>query len=78
VITGPGYFNFAETYLPLIASGGAVEVTTAATLADAVRHWLDDAEAFDTARTQARALVAAQETALEGVIDTLTTRLELG
>ncbi|MCU9838534.1 3-deoxy-D-manno-octulosonic acid transferase [Ruegeria sp. WL0004] len=78
VITGPGYFNFAETYQPLIASGGAIEVTGATPLARAVRHWLDDAEAFDTARTQARALVAAQETALEGVIDTLTSRLELG
>ncbi|WP_425046139.1 3-deoxy-D-manno-octulosonic acid transferase [Primorskyibacter sp. S87] len=78
VITGPGYFNFAETFKPLIATGGAIEVTDAPGLAAAVARWLENADTFDKARKAAGACVAAQQSALDGVVETLCTRLDLG
>ncbi|SDE16485.1 3-deoxy-D-manno-octulosonic acid transferase [Ruegeria marina] len=77
VITGPGYFNFAETYRPLIAAGGAIEVSDAETLAHAVRGWIENPDALAAARDEARKLVAAQEAALDQVIDTLARHLDL-
>lgn len=77
VITGPGYSNFAETYPPLIAAGGAVEVSDASSLAGAVQHWLTDEAALNTARTAARGVVEAQAAALDGVVDLLITHLAL-
>jgi len=77
VITGPGYFNFAETFAPLIESGGAIEVTSAAQLADAVATWLSDPSALDTARSAANSCVNTQKTALDSVVDTLCVELNL-
>ncbi|KUJ76790.1 3-deoxy-D-manno-octulosonic acid transferase [Ruegeria marisrubri] len=77
VITGPGYFNFAETYAPLLAGGGAVEVRTADELAQAVGHWLEDDAALAQARKAAQGCVNTQKSALDSVIDTLCDRLNL-
>ncbi|TMV07972.1 3-deoxy-D-manno-octulosonic acid transferase [Ruegeria sediminis] len=77
VITGPGFFNFAETYAPLLASGGAKEVRTSEDLAQAVAHWLQDDAALAAARSAARGCVSNQKSALESVIDTLCEQLEL-
>ncbi len=77
VITGPGYYNFAETFAPLIASGGAVEVHSPSDLAGAVAHWLTDEAALAAARNAARACVNTQHSALDNVVDTLCSRLSL-
>ncbi len=77
VITGPGYFNFAETFAPLIETGGAVQVETAEDLEKAVNNWLSDDAALTQARTAARACVSTQKDALQNVIKTLCTTLSL-
>jgi len=77
VITGPGYFNFAETFAPLIESGGAIEVTSAPQLANTVATWLSDPSALDTARSAANSCVNTQKTALDSVVDTLCGELNL-
>jgi 3-deoxy-D-manno-octulosonic-acid transferase len=77
VITGPGYFNFTETYDAMIAKGGAVKVSDANALTRAVDHWLGDQSDFENARTAARSYVSTQQTALDSVIDTLCNDLDL-
>lgn len=77
VITGPGYFNFAETFAPLIDAKGAVEVQTSADLSEAVSHWLSDQNALQAARTAAQSCVNTQSTALDAVVETLCTVLDL-
>ncbi|MBO9446474.1 3-deoxy-D-manno-octulosonic acid transferase [Ruegeria sp. R14_0] len=77
VITGPGYFNFAETFAPLIESGGAIEVKSPQQLANAVAHWLSEDSALATARASAKSCVNTQKSALDDVIDTLCDTLDL-
>lgn len=77
VITGPGYFNFAETFAPLVQSGGAVQVHSAPELAQAVTTWLSDDDALASARQSASACVTSQKSALDAVIETLCSELEL-
>ncbi len=77
VLTGPGYFNFSETFAPLITSGGAAEVETAEDLARAVDHWLSDKSALGTARNSAKTYVETQHSSLDAVIDTLCSALKL-
>ncbi|KUJ79338.1 3-deoxy-D-manno-octulosonic acid transferase [Ruegeria profundi] len=77
VITGPGYYNFAETFAPLIASGGALQVQSSAELAEAVATWLTDQTALDKARAAAKTCVKTQKTALDAVVETLCTQLSL-
>ena len=77
VITGPGYFNFAETFAPLIESGGATEVNSAPQLADSVANWVSDDIALDKARAGAKSCVNNQKSALDDVINTLCDTLNL-
>ncbi len=77
VITGPGYFNFAETFAPLIKTGGAVEVETSADLSKIVETWLTDKTTLETARAAAKSCVNTQKSALDDVIETLSTQLDL-
>ncbi|WP_170429334.1 3-deoxy-D-manno-octulosonic acid transferase [Ruegeria arenilitoris] len=77
VITGPGYFNFAETFAPLIEAGGALQVQSAPDLAAAVATWLSDQNALDTARSAAKSCVNTQKTALDSIVETLCTQLSL-
>nr|WP_255732209.1 3-deoxy-D-manno-octulosonic acid transferase [Ruegeria sp. Ofav3-42] len=77
VITGPGYFNFAETFAPLIDSGGATEVNSATQLSGAVANWLSDDAALHKARAAAKSCVNTQKSALDGVIDALCNNLNL-
>ncbi len=77
VLTGPGYFNFSETFAPLKTSGGAAEVETAEDLARAVDHWLSDKSALGTARNSAKTYVETQHSSLDAVIDTLCSALNL-
>ena len=77
VITGPGFFNFAETFAPLIETGGAIKVTSASELADTVATWLSDQTALDKARAAASSCVNTQKSALDAIVDTLCTQLSL-
>ncbi len=77
VITGPYVGNFAETYAPLIASGGAVEVTDDARLGAAVAHWLTDAKALNAARAAAVEFAQSQQAGLAHVVERLCSALDL-
>ncbi|WP_171235558.1 3-deoxy-D-manno-octulosonic acid transferase [Ruegeria sp. HKCCA6837] len=77
VITGPGYFNFGETFSPLIATGGAVEVQNSTDLSKIVAHWLSDQNALQVAQEAAQSCVNTQSDALESVINTLCSELNL-
>ncbi|WP_170340973.1 3-deoxy-D-manno-octulosonic acid transferase [Ruegeria arenilitoris] len=77
VITGPGYYNFAETFAPLVDSGGAVEVASAPELAKAVELWLSDRSALAAAQAAAQTCVNTQKSALDSVVDTLCDKLGL-
>lgn len=77
IITGPHVANFAETYDPLIASGGALEVTDADQLARTVTLWLTDEAALATARAAAATFVQSQQAVLDNVVETLCAALDL-
>ncbi len=77
VLTGPGTYNFTETFGPLITLGGAVEVRDGEELGQAVARWLSDAEAFAAARAAAGRFVTRQEDALEDVVEALCDSLGL-
>ncbi|MBE1284876.1 MAG: 3-deoxy-D-manno-octulosonic acid transferase [Rhodobacteraceae bacterium] len=77
VISGPGVHNFAETFAPLTASGGAVEVTDAASLEMAVSNWLSQPNQLDQARAACQALTNRQDAALDQILETLCQELEL-
>ncbi|WP_300067944.1 3-deoxy-D-manno-octulosonic acid transferase [uncultured Ruegeria sp.] len=77
VITGPGYFNFAETFAPLVKSGGAIKVQSAQDLSETVERWLTVESALREAQAAASACVKTQEDALDAVLDTLCKRLDL-
>ncbi|UWQ90010.1 3-deoxy-D-manno-octulosonic acid transferase [Rhodobacteraceae bacterium M382] len=77
VISGPGVQNFAETFDALKVSGGAIEVSDAPSLAAAVDRWLTDASSLKQARAACSTLAARQDSALDGVVETLCRALEL-
>lgn len=77
VLTGPHVTNFSETYGPLIASGGAIEVCDAPALAQALAHWMADADALAAARAAAADMVAQQQSLLDRIIDRLCDGLGL-
>lgn len=77
VLTGPGHFNFAETFAPLIETGGATQVKSASELSTAVARWLSEPDALQTARDAAKSCVNTQASALDAVIETLCTQLNL-
>ena len=77
VITGPHVSNFAETYQPLIATGGAIEVSVAPALAGAVALWLEQPDQLQAATQAAGAFVEGQQSALDGIIDRLFADLGL-
>lgn len=78
VLTGPHVSNFAETYGPLIAMGGAVEVTDAKELAGGIACWLTDPQSLGGARSAASAFVSQQQDKLTDVVDMLCHALGLG
>ncbi|WP_424986026.1 3-deoxy-D-manno-octulosonic acid transferase [Microbulbifer sp. S227A] len=77
VMTGPHVANFAETYAPLLAMGGAVEVSDAAGLAEGMRNWLEHPDRLERARAAAGAFVASQQDKLAGLVSTLCSALGL-
>lgn len=77
VITGPGYHNFAETFPPMIAAKGAVEVHDADQLNSAVSHWLTQPEALQQAQQAAAEFATQQSVVLDGLIEILIDQLDL-
>jgi 3-deoxy-D-manno-octulosonic-acid transferase len=64
VITGPNWQNFRDAYSALLRTGGCIEVTDAASLAEAVLGLLDDGNARETMTEHAREAIAAMGGAL--------------
>ncbi|WP_170478922.1 3-deoxy-D-manno-octulosonic acid transferase [Ruegeria arenilitoris] len=77
IITGPGFFNFAETFAPLISFGGAVEVKTSLDLSHAVAKWLGDPSALADAQAAAQSCVNTQKSQLNSILDSLCKALNL-
>lgn len=77
VLTGPHVANFSETFPPMIEVGAAVETATAQDIASQVTAWLSDPQVLDHHRQAARAFAQTQADALDHVIDTLITKLDL-
>ncbi|AZV77576.1 3-deoxy-D-manno-octulosonic acid transferase [Parasedimentitalea marina] len=77
IITGPGYHNFPETFPPMIAAKGAVEVHDAAQLGQAVARWLTQPETLLQARQAAAAFATQQSAVLDGLVETLIQQLDL-
>ncbi|MEM9552601.1 MAG: 3-deoxy-D-manno-octulosonic acid transferase, partial [Pseudomonadota bacterium] len=77
VLTGPHVSNFSETFDPLIAAGAAQTVDGADALACAVKSWIADPAALDTAVTAAERFVQDRQAALGSIIDTLGSVLGL-
>lgn len=75
VLTGPHYSNFSETFPPMIAAGGALEVSDSASLAQAVADWLDAPQELKRACTSASDFVAAQSGQLDLMVDRLVSAL---
>ena len=71
ILTGPHVTNFAETFHPLGKLGGAVTVTNASELAQAVGLWLDEPEQLKRAIAANKSFVASQQSVLDQVVDTL-------
>ncbi|WIY25458.1 3-deoxy-D-manno-octulosonic acid transferase [Parasedimentitalea psychrophila] len=77
VITGPGYHNFAETFPPMIAAKGAVEVHDAGQLGSAVSDWLTQPDALQQAQQAAVEFSRQQSTVLDGLVEMLIEQLDL-
>lgn len=77
ILTGPHVRNFAETFTPLIATGGAVETADAAALSRAVAQWLSDPQALHDARQAAQGFAEARQAALGEILETLCSELAL-
>ncbi len=75
VATGPGTFNFAETYDDMIADGAACEIQDADTLAAQIDNWLNDAVALSKACTAARTFISHQSDLLDQTADLLLSQL---
>lgn len=76
VLTGPGAFNFAESFAELIQIGAAQEITSAETLARAVATWLDDPHALEVARNAGRGFLDRQSDQLDSTVATLLALME--
>ncbi|CUH86386.1 3-deoxy-D-manno-octulosonic acid transferase [Phaeobacter sp. CECT 5382] len=77
VLTGPGYSNFAETFPPMIAAGGAIEVADAEALATTLDLWISQPDTLDQARRRASDFAQQQAGQLDQVIDRLISGLAL-
>lgn len=75
VLTGPHYSNFTETFPPMIQAGGALEISNAATLAQAVSHWLTSPQDLQSAREAAGDFLAAQSGQLDLMVERLIAHL---
>ena len=78
VMTGPHVFNFSETFAPLIAAGGAVEVQDAGGITETADLWLTDPSVLEAVSQAADGFVtSADKGAMEAVLAPLTRTLGL-
>lgn len=77
VLTGPETFNFAESFPPMIAAGGAKQVTNTQELAQAVDGWLIQPDELDKAKNAARLFATEQAAKLEHLMELLIQGLNL-
>ncbi|QBF31314.1 3-deoxy-D-manno-octulosonic acid transferase [Thalassococcus sp. S3] len=77
ILTGPHFASFSETYPPLIALGGAVEIEDPQALSEAVERWLVDEGALEQARAASKRFVARQSEGLEEMVNGLLSALRL-
>lgn len=60
IVTGPGYFNFAETYAEMIDLGIAAQVHDAPDLAAQIEQWLRDPTSLKNTCDKSRAFISRQ------------------
>ena len=65
VLTGPGYFNFAESYAEMIREGAAFEASTAESIATQIITWLETPRELELACAAATAYIARQSDHLD-------------
>lgn len=65
VLTGPGYFNFAESYAEMITEGAAFEAITAEAIAAQITAWLESPHELELACAAATAYIARQSDHLD-------------
>ncbi|TNJ42698.1 3-deoxy-D-manno-octulosonic acid transferase [Phaeobacter sp. B1627] len=75
VLTGPGAYNFAESFAELTALGAAIEITGADTLPAAIDRWLRQPDTLAAARAQGRAFLARQSDQMDKTIAALLSHL---
>ncbi|MBN2885940.1 MAG: lipid IV(A) 3-deoxy-D-manno-octulosonic acid transferase [Chromatiaceae bacterium] len=73
---GPHTFNFTAISAALIEAGGAVRVSSPRTLADSMRHWLEDTSSRQAAGMRARQTVERHRGALERIMVLIAPALE--
>ena len=71
VISGTGHYNFAETYAELTELGAAVEIRSAAELAEQVAEWLEQPDALQAARDAAGQFISLQSDQLDKTVEVL-------
>jgi 3-deoxy-D-manno-octulosonic-acid transferase len=71
VLTGPSRYNFLDAYDALLRRGGALEVTSAETLAETVRRLLGDERELARMRANATAALASLSGALARTVAAL-------
>lgn len=71
VLTGPGAYNFAESFAELLQIGAAQEITSAETLARAVATWRDDPHALEVARAAGRGFLTRQSDQMDKTVAAL-------
>ncbi|OIQ33560.1 MAG: 3-deoxy-D-manno-octulosonic acid transferase [Alphaproteobacteria bacterium MedPE-SWcel] len=75
VLTGPGAYNFAESFAELTSLGAAVEITGADTLAAALDSWLRQPATLEAAQARGREFLARQSDRMDQTLSTLLTHL---
>ncbi|WP_297768506.1 3-deoxy-D-manno-octulosonic acid transferase [uncultured Roseovarius sp.] len=77
ILHGPHYANFADAYPAFDASGAALEVQDAKSLAKSLDRLLADPQALRQMRETSIAVTESQQTALDQIIDDLSLSLGL-
>ena len=78
VLTGPGCFNFAESYAEMIRAGAAREVSTAEAIAAQIITWLETPRELELACAAATAYIARQSDHLDKTAAALIDLLPAG
>ncbi len=75
IVTGPEYFNFAETYAEMIDHEIAVQIHDSAELAEQIDHWLNTPDALAATRNKSRAFISRQSGLMTQTIELMLAQL---